>query len=247
MMRGTGFLSGTRVVLPLCAGLSLLVGANMFVMQGRKTGLASATVDAPATAAARVQPAKVAPAAPTAAPRRPAKQDAIAQLLASEAAEAETAPAQAADGPALSPEKVVTLQQKLNDAGYQTGPASGTADLMTRGAILAYEADHGLPLTAEPNEAVLEGLVLGNPPASRRVPASTPPGRRAAGMIRTTQVMLRKLGYRVEETGRMDDATTRAIRQFESASALAPSGRVSGVLVAELSRATATRHTVASD
>ncbi len=53
------------------------------------------------------------------------------------------------------------VQRELKAKGYETGAVDGVAGLVTRAAIMAYEADHGLTLTAEPRQALLQHIILG--------------------------------------------------------------------------------------
>ena len=50
------------------------------------------------------------------------------------------------------------MQQELGRRGYQPGVADGTPGLVTRAAVMAYEHDQGLPLTADPSPEVLAHL-----------------------------------------------------------------------------------------
>jgi peptidoglycan hydrolase-like protein with peptidoglycan-binding domain len=44
------------------------------------------------------------------------------------------------------------VQRRLNGLGYEAGPVDGVAGRMTRSALEAFQADHGLPVTGELNE-----------------------------------------------------------------------------------------------
>ncbi len=247
--------SGAQLVLPVCLALTLLVGANVLFLQGNRSQISDASVSdtSPAPAATRVKSTKVKPK-PVMAPAA-ARPDAIAALLAADQAPTEVIAGVATNAmtpavPAFTadPELVLMLQRGLNDAGYQAGAETGVAGLMTRGAILAYEHDRGLPLTAEPSQAVLDAVSLGQPAAVKKMISKQVPGLRATALIKSAQALLRKLGYRTGlEQGTLNDQTARAIRQFESASGLPPTGRVSGALLAELSRMSGTRLDVAAE
>lgn len=128
------------------------------------------------------------------------------------------------------------IQRELKAKGYETGAVDGVPGLVTRGAIMAYESDANLPLTAEPRHALLQHIVLGSAdiaPADRGRP--TPPGPEAEAVIRAVQRAFRQLGYMTTvPNGRLNDETRRAIRKFETERNLRETGRISGELLARL-------------
>jgi len=128
------------------------------------------------------------------------------------------------------------IQRELQIRGYETGARDGVVGSMTRAAILAYEYDHGLGLTAKPSDALLKAIVLGEggkPGAG----AGRPSTAEAQAVIRSVQRSLAKLGYKPgSSSGKLTPATTAAIRAFEADQALPESGRISGPLIARLGR-----------
>ena len=60
------------------------------------------------------------------------------------------------------PDVVRGIQRELNARGYDAGQPDGVAGLMTRAAIMAYEHDYGLPLTAGATQDLLSRIVLGS-------------------------------------------------------------------------------------
>lgn len=129
------------------------------------------------------------------------------------------------------------VQRELAARGYHPGAPDGIAGVVTRGAIMAFEHDHGQPLTAMATEALLKEIVLADPAAPEPRPQSSPPvaGPHAERVIRTVQESLAKLGYPIGEIdGRPGPETMRAIRAFEASQRLEQTGRVSGALVARL-------------
>lgn len=127
------------------------------------------------------------------------------------------------------------IQRELKAKGYEAGAVDGVAGLVTRGAIMAYEADSGLALTGEARPALLEHLVLGSPGLRTEDSAHTPPGPEAEAVIRAVQRAFRQLGYlSTLPDGRLNEATRRAIRKFEQDRKLKESGRISGELLAKL-------------
>jgi peptidoglycan hydrolase-like protein with peptidoglycan-binding domain len=128
------------------------------------------------------------------------------------------------------------IQRELKEKGYEAGAVDGVAGLVTRGAIMAYEADAGLPLTGEPRPALLQHLVLGSADAGASGGGDrTAPGPEAEQVIRAVQSAFRQLGYLTTvPDGRLNDATRRAIRKFELDRKLKETGRISGELLAKL-------------
>ena len=137
------------------------------------------------------------------------------------------------------PEVVRAVQRELQVRGYETGTADGMPGLVTRAAIMAFEADHGLQLTGEPSDMLLQRILLGTASEPKRgAPGQTgQPAPEAERVIRTVQQSLASLGYAPGAVdGRLGDQTVRIIRDFESDQGLAETGRISGQLVARLAR-----------
>jgi peptidoglycan hydrolase-like protein with peptidoglycan-binding domain len=239
-MRRSVFLFGPRATVPLCGVLTVLFAANLFFFQGERS-----------TAPSGLPLASSAPVAPARTLTKTAQHDDIAAVLSASVesikpvGRKKSPPIQPAD-----PKLVMALQRHLAEAGYQAGGETGIADLMTRGAILAFEQENGLPLTAEPSPTLLKNLLMGAPKkrvANKDAGPAIPAGPQAVALIGTTQGMLRKLGYRTgSDVGAVSEQTGKAIKQFEAASGLPPTGRISGALLAELSRMSGTRLDMAS-
>ncbi len=141
--------------------------------------------------------------------------------------------------PGADPRQVVRdIQSALAAKGYETGGQDGIAGPVTQAAILAYEIDNALPLTAEPSEALLGMIRDGRRgPATSTAPA---PGAKAEALIRSVQTSLAKLGYTVGRAdGRLGEATIAAIRAFEKQQSMPDTGRISGDLVSRLTRLSA--------
>jgi len=129
------------------------------------------------------------------------------------------------------------VQRELKAKGYETGAVDGVAGLVTRAAIMAYEADHGLTLTAEVRQALLQHIILGgamgDPSGASQGPSGI--GPEAQAVVRTVQGSLSKLGFAPGAAdGRLSDETIRAIRKFETAQGMKETGRISGPLAAKL-------------
>ncbi len=158
------------------------------------------------------------------------------------AASAAPAPAASSEPEMRMPEVVKEIQNVLNQKGYQPGTPDGVVGLVTRAAIMAYEHDHGLPLTGEPSESLLRHM-QGGPSAhvsagSRQRQSRSP---NAEHVIRSVQQSLSQLGYfSAKIDGRSGDDTVRAIKEYEMDAGLVPSGRVSAPLLLKLARSTST-------
>lgn len=130
---------------------------------------------------------------------------------------------------------VRAIQRELQARGYETGTADGMPGLVTRAAILGYESDHGLSLTATPSEGLLQHILLGSSNGDKK--KQDAPTAEASQVIRTVQQSLATLGYAPGSVdGQLGDQTVRAIREFEKDQGLSETGRISGALVARLAR-----------
>lgn len=133
---------------------------------------------------------------------------------------------------------VRTVQQELLRRGYEPGTADGAAGLVTRAAVLAYEHDQGLPLTADPSPEVLAHLRHGTSAPGAAIGLESDgqrPAAQAEQVIRSVQQSLARLGYFASPPdAQLSEETQRAIREFEMDQGLVPTGRISGPLVARL-------------
>ncbi len=132
------------------------------------------------------------------------------------------------------------VQAELARRGYEPGPSDGATGLVTRAAVMAYEHDQGLPLTADPSPEVLAHLRHGTSAPGAAIGLEANIGRavgHAEQVIKAVQQALGKLGYlSASPDGLASDETVRAIREFEMDCGLVPSGRISGPLVARLTQ-----------
>ncbi|MEL7048395.1 MAG: peptidoglycan-binding domain-containing protein [Pseudomonadota bacterium] len=130
-----------------------------------------------------------------------------------------------------------SVQVALKTKGYHPGPADGVPGLMTQAALMAFEFDNGLPLTADVNSQRLELLVYGVPSSDggRAASIALETGPVALGVIRTVQGSLMTAGYDVGSVdGLLNARTLRAIRDFEADQGLPETGRISGRLMSKL-------------
>jgi peptidoglycan hydrolase-like protein with peptidoglycan-binding domain len=222
-----------RVTLQLLAFLRLAggVAANVFFMQSSGRGVASAQVSASdAWNIAAIEAAEFGDTGSIGRPANEAKRESNGLNLS--ALGAPSTPAKSTN----QTEVTRAVQRELQIRGYETGARDGVAGVMTRGAILAYEHDHGLPLTARPSQELLKAIVLGEggKASGKSAKAET---AEAQDVIRSVQRSLAKLGYKAgSANGRLTPETARAIRAFEGDQALPETGRVSGPLISRLAR-----------
>jgi len=140
--------------------------------------------------------------------------------------------------PTTAAETIAAVQRELDQRGYDPGPADGSPNPVLRAAILAFEADQGLALTAEPSESVLQAIILGPGVGAEAPPnGAMRPAPAAEKLITRVQRDLAALGYGPFTTpGRISDEMARAIAKFERDQKLAPTGKITAALVARLMR-----------
>jgi peptidoglycan hydrolase-like protein with peptidoglycan-binding domain len=229
-----------RIMLAAFLLLSAGVATNLLMMQPRKNAgpTLRLTAEQPAPRTPVEPPRRTVAAEPVAAP----KVEPPAGSLPASVAVPRTQGAE----PGATPIREVSfrditaaVQHRLAQRGYEAGQADGVNGLVTRAAILAFEHDNGLALTAEPSEALLRALEAG--PAAISAPAYAAAARdkraRAEQVIKTVQQSLIALGYGIAKpNGRTGEDTERAIREFEMDQKLPVTGRISGTLVSRLAR-----------
>ena len=139
----------------------------------------------------------------------------------------------------LDPDTVRAIQRELAQRGYAPGLTDGRIMPVTRAAVMAYEYDHGMPLTGEPSEDLFKAMLFGQPPAVGAAAHRQPAGE-AVTIIRTVQQSLIALGFPIANAdGRLSKETSLAIRKFEAQQSLPQTGRVSGLLYVRLTEAAA--------
>jgi peptidoglycan hydrolase-like protein with peptidoglycan-binding domain len=141
-------------------------------------------------------------------------------------------------GRASNPETVRAIQHELGARGFGPVPQDGVPGLATRAAIMAYEHDHGLPLTGAASEAFLKRLLLPSAEGQGARAGEDAPSGEAAEVIATVQRSLAELGYAPGRSdGRLGAETVRAIGEFEVDRGMVPKGRISAELVRQLAAA----------
>ena len=128
------------------------------------------------------------------------------------------------------------IQRELAALGYDPGTANGIENRQTRAAIWAWQYDNQLPLTGRGSQLLLKQLLFGTP-----TPQTARPERAAAKasatLVKPLEKILAELGYAPGPVdGVFDQRTRKAVLAFEKDREMAPTGRISGRLVAELRR-----------
>lgn len=128
---------------------------------------------------------------------------------------------------------VQAVQRELGAKGYLPKRPDGRLDVMTRAAILAFETDNNLPLTADPSDQLLQALLLGA--AVQAVTDRQSPGDEVLKLVRVVQHLLSKHNCgKLEINGKLDELTKRAIVHCQSKLAIPTDGRITASLVAKL-------------
>ena len=128
---------------------------------------------------------------------------------------------------------VQAVQRELGAKGYLPKRPDGRLDVVTRAAILAFETDNNLPLTANPSDQLLQALLLGA--AVQAVTDRQSPGDEVPKLIRVVQHLLSKHGCgNLDITGKLDRPKKRAIVHCQGKLAITTDGRITASLVAKL-------------
>lgn len=143
-------------------------------------------------------------------------------------------------GATASSELVRSVQHELAQRGYGPLHSDGILHTPTRAAIMAFEYDHGLPLTGEASDALLARILMGVANAAETPGARNVQSPAAEQVARGVQQSLATLGYAVARAdGTIGGETAKAIREFEVDHGLVPTGRISAGLVLRLTEAVA--------
>jgi hypothetical protein len=126
------------------------------------------------------------------------------------------------------------VRRELKGHGYLNAVNAESLDIPSQSAILAFEFDNKLPLTAVPSERLLKQLIFA-PAKKQSAQPTMPETDEAMALIGEVQRALAHLGYGdTQITSQLDRQTQRAIRKFERARGLQVSGRISAPLIESL-------------
>jgi peptidoglycan hydrolase-like protein with peptidoglycan-binding domain len=134
---------------------------------------------------------------------------------------------------------VQAIQRELKATGAYSGPGDGRPSRALTAAIMAYEFQQGLAVAGEASDAVLSRLILGATlsPARGYAPGEIIPGSPADQLVRWVIDSLNRLGHDAgKPQSRLDLKAMQAIRAFEMAQKMTPTGRVNEALVRQLER-----------
>ncbi len=222
-------LAEARVAGLAFAAVTLTIAVNLFAFQERRPSRIETSALAPvrstiaAADAVAVQPGQSGPA-------RIEPLGAVEDVPRPQAAVSAT--------PGVTQAEIIRgVQRELTARGYAAGQPDGIAGLVTRAAIMAYEHDFGLALTAEPSEDLLNRIVLGTSAGAdmSRADPDVILSAEAKSVVRMVTQSLSSLGYKPgADTTVLSPETRRAILAFETAEKLPESGRISAPLVSRL-------------
>jgi peptidoglycan hydrolase-like protein with peptidoglycan-binding domain len=135
------------------------------------------------------------------------------------------------------------IRRELSQHNYFPGNANsrldGRVDAMTMGAIMAYQYDSGLAVTGRARDALLKSFLFGVGDKVRRQGEMVELSEDTRPLVAEIQGILSAKGhYSGKIDGIFRKQTMEAIRRFESDRGLPVTGRVSGLLIQELTRMT---------
>ncbi len=139
-------------------------------------------------------------------------------------------------------ELVRALQRELKVKGYEPGGEDGVAGAVTKAAIMAFQTDNQLSLTAQPTEQLLQHIVLGQSgatPRAGRAPrrVARVGSRDARDIVVQVQRGLKQQGYWPHAVdGQLSAPLGDAIQRYEVRQRLPVTGRISGRLMSRLVR-----------
>ena len=228
----------SRIAGGVCLALTLGTVVNVVGLQGARREPMAAIAD---TFPAAAMPGNAGALAATA--DKPAT---VGQLLANADADlsvrtaeisrgAGDLPVPSATSPRADEKMVAAIQRELAARGYDPGRVNGSAGIITRSAIIAFEFDQHFAMTGEPNEELMRRIVLGLSGGDADMAAAA--GSKARRIIGGAQRLLVRLNYDPGPVnGQLTEETRKAIRRFEADAGLVPKGRVSGEVMSELAR-----------
>jgi len=222
------------------------VAFNALFMQSRPTMASRAVVERPllrSTAERMRNTSDLVPSATRVAARRSTAEGSVQRAARHETNETTLDDLlRPADSAYEDTETIRAVQRELRERGYGLLVSDGIMRPVTRAAVMAYENDHGLPLTGDATDVQLKRILLGGSPSAEPSPATATVPKvataQAGEIVRMVQELLAKVGYHPGQIdGRLGEDTLRAVREFELAKGLAPKGRISAEVLMRLTEA----------
>ncbi|MCP4934280.1 MAG: peptidoglycan-binding protein [bacterium] len=137
----------------------------------------------------------------------------------------------------------IAIRRELSQLQYFPGARSsrldGRLDAMTMGAIMAYQYDLGLPVDGVASNTLLKSMLFGATKSADQPKTMPQMGLETRQLVAEIQGILSVKGhYRGKIDGIFKGQTIEAVKRFERRAGLPVTGRVSGLLVQELTRRT---------
>lgn len=157
---------------------------------------------------------------------------------------AERTPVSKIDHPqAKGSDLVHAIRRELSGRNYFPGNAfkrvGEPIDAMTMGAIMAYQYDNSLVVTGQATDALLKSFLFGVGEPVRTHDKIPPLSQETHQLVAEIQGILSAKGhYGGKIDGIFKNQTIEAVRRFERDRGLPVTGRISGLLVQELTRST---------
>lgn len=119
---------------------------------------------------------------------------------------------------------VAQVQQALTARGFDAGPADGLMGSRTRSAIIAYQQRNNLLVTGQASQSLLTHI------ATNGQSGGTSAATDDDVNVKRSQRQLRRLGYDLEMTGRLDAQTAAAVRAYQRDNDLLVTGDLNAAL-----------------
>lgn len=134
---------------------------------------------------------------------------------------------------------VANVQRLLTELGYDAGPADGLMGSRTRSAIRAYQIDKGLPSSGQPSRSLFASLQESASGGATASTGTASTSSASSGLVADIQSELRRRGYEIAAVdGRVSEATSEAIRRYQSDAGLTIDGYPTQSLLASLRTST---------
>lgn len=137
--------------------------------------------------------------------------------------------------PAAPTKLTKAVQRELKAKGYYQGHLDGVAGPVTLAAIMAFQDDYNMPITARASNTLLKRIVFGASGAVKTKTGTKIYSLTAQKFIFQLQKQLAELGYDPGTLdGKLGVQTRNAIKSFEKDRELKVTGRISGKVISEI-------------